>query len=98
SRTAVMGAAQAGKVMRIVSEQKMRQTNQMDETTLDKIERDTAQFMEAGSDALSCTARLWDDGIIDPRDTRTLLGLLLDICSEADRTALRRNTFGVARF
>ncbi|WP_325027401.1 acyl-CoA carboxylase subunit beta [Microbulbifer pacificus] len=98
SRTAVMGAAQAGKVMRIVSEQKMRQTNQMDETTLDKIERDTAQFMEAGSDALSCTARLWDDGIIDPRDTRTLLGLLLDICSEADQTALRRNTFGVARF
>lgn len=98
SRTAVMGAAQAGKVMRIVTEQKMRQANQLDEATLDKIERDTAQFMEAGSDALSCTARLWDDGIIDPRDTRTLLGQLLDICTEADQITLRRNSFGVARF
>ena len=98
ARTAVMGAAQAGKVMRIVSEQKMQRSGDADTAVLDKLESDTAAFMQAGSDALSCTARLWDDGIIDPRDTRTLLGLLLDICRDADAATSRNNTFGVARF
>ncbi|MFV8783699.1 acyl-CoA carboxylase subunit beta [Microbulbifer sp. SA54] len=98
ARTAVMGAPQAGKVMRIVSEQKMQRTGAVDEFALDQLERDTARFVEAGSDALSCTARLWDDGIIDPRDTRPLLGLLLDICRDAELTPTRRNSFGVARF
>ena len=31
----------------------------------------------AESDAFFATARLWDDGIIDPRQTRTVLGLCL---------------------
>jgi len=97
SRTAVMGAAQAGKVMRIVSEQKMQRSGAVDAAALDALEKDTAAFMQAGSDALSCSARLWDDGIIDPRDTRTLLGLLLEICGDAERVKLRENTFGVAR-
>ena len=33
--------------------------------------------MEA--DALFATARVWDDGIIDPRDTRTVLGVCLSV-------------------
>ncbi|WP_250460977.1 acyl-CoA carboxylase subunit beta [Microbulbifer litoralis] len=98
SRTAVMGAAQAGKVLRIVSEQKMQRSGQVDKTALDKLETDTAAFMQAGSDALACSARLWDDGIIDPRDTRKLLGMLLEICREAELSQARKNTFGVARF
>ena len=98
ARTAVMGAAQAGKVLRIVSEQKMQRAGQVDTTALDKLETDTATFMDAASDALACSARLWDDGIIDPRDTRKLLGMLLEICHEADNRTLHSNTFGVARF
>ena len=38
-----------------------------------------AQFAEQ-SDAYYSTARLWDDGIIDPADTRTVLGLALEAC------------------
>lgn len=98
SRTAVMGAAQAGKVLRIVTEQKMQRGGQVDSAALDKIESDTTAFMQANSDALACTARLWDDGIIDPRDTRKLLGLLLQLCREAEATTAQKNTFGVARF
>ncbi|SHE70601.1 geranyl-CoA carboxylase beta subunit [Microbulbifer donghaiensis] len=98
SRTAVMGAAQAGKVLRIVSEQKMQRAGQVDEGALNKLESDTATFMEANSDSLACSARLWDDGIIDPRDTRKLLGMLLEICREEERVKLRKNSFGVARF
>ena len=48
--------------------------------------------------ALYGSANLWDDGLIDPRDTRTLLGFLLDICHEAEVRPLQPNTFGVARF
>jgi geranyl-CoA carboxylase beta subunit len=97
SRTAVMGSAQAGKVMRIVTEQKMQRSGKLDEEVLDKLEKDTADFMESNSGALACTARLWDDGIIDPRDTRKLMGFLLEICREAEAKTLRGNTFGVAR-
>jgi geranyl-CoA carboxylase beta subunit len=43
------------------------------------------------------TARLWDDGIIDPRDTRRVLALCLSVCAEAAARTLRPNTFGVAR-
>jgi 3-methylcrotonyl-CoA carboxylase beta subunit len=40
------------------------------------------------------TARLWDDGIIDPADTRTVLGLGL---SAALNAPIERTTFGVFR-
>ncbi len=46
----------------------------------------TAAFeaeIEAQSTALYATARLWDDGIIDPRDTRTVLGLSLSVVTNA---------------
>jgi len=52
---------------------------------------------EEESDPYYATARLWDDGLIDPRDTRTLLGYLLDICHEAQVRPLQANSFGVAR-
>jgi geranyl-CoA carboxylase beta subunit len=55
-----------------------------------------AQF-DRESTALYATARLWDDGIIDPRDTRRVLGLCLGICNEAEIRPLRPNSFGVAR-
>ena len=29
------------------------------------------------------TARLWDDGVLDPRETRTVLGLALSACANA---------------
>jgi geranyl-CoA carboxylase beta subunit len=53
--------------------------------------------LEKESAALFGTARLWDDGIIDPRDTRRILGLGLALAHEAEQRALRPNTFGVAR-
>jgi 3-methylcrotonyl-CoA carboxylase beta subunit len=40
------------------------------------------QYEEQGSPYYS-TARLWDDGVIDPLDTRTVLGLALGACANA---------------
>ncbi|ROL91134.1 geranyl-CoA carboxylase subunit beta [Pseudomonas chlororaphis] len=99
SRTAVMGGAQAGKVLRIVTEAKhAKQGQAADPQMLDMLEQVTAQKLDSQSTALYGSANLWDDGLIDPRDTRTLLGYLLDICHEAEVRPLQPNSFGVARF
>ncbi|AQT11134.1 acyl-CoA carboxylase subunit beta [Pseudomonas protegens] len=98
SRTAVMGGAQAGKVLRIVTEAKHAKNGQeADPKMLDMLEQVTAQKLDSQSTALYGSANLWDDGLIDPRDTRTLLGYLLDICHEAQVRELAPNSFGVAR-
>ena len=98
SKTAVMGGAQAGKVLRIVTEEKQAKMGMTpDPKMLEVLEKATAEKLEKGSTALYGTARLWDDGLIDPRDTRTLLAFLLDICREAETRPLRPATFGVAR-
>ncbi len=51
------------------------------------------QYEDQGSPYYS-TARLWDDGVIDPADTRTVLGLALDVVS---RTPLPETSFGLFR-
>ena len=40
------------------------------------------------------TARLWDDGVIDPADTRTVLGLALSVCATVP---LGDSAFGLFR-
>jgi geranyl-CoA carboxylase beta subunit len=98
SKTAVMGGAQAGKVLRIITEEKhLKLGKEADPAMLDMLETVTAQKLDSQSTALYGTASLWDDGLIDPRDTRKLLGYLLDICAEAHIRPLKNNTFGVAR-
>jgi geranyl-CoA carboxylase beta subunit len=98
ARTAVMGAAQAAKVMEIVGRGKLERAGQpANEAALAAMSEGLRRKLDAESTALFATARLWDDGIIDPRDTRRILGLCLDIVAEAEARQLRPNTFGVAR-
>ena len=98
NKTAVMGGAQAGKVLRIVAEQKQRAMGmEPDDKVLDMLEQTTAHNLEKQSTALYGTAHLWDDGIIDPRDTRKILGFVLDTHKEAKSRPLHSNAFGVAR-
>ena len=98
SRTAVMGGAQAGKVLRIVTEAKQLEDGLVpDPKVLDMLEQVTAQKLDSQSTALYGTARLWDDGIIDPRDTRRVVAYALDICADAQHRELHPNAFGVAR-
>ena len=53
--------------------------------------------LDLESDVLFGTARLWDDGIIDPRETRNVLAQCLAMAREARARALHPNTFGIAR-
>jgi geranyl-CoA carboxylase beta subunit len=98
ARTAVMGGAQAAKVMDIVYRGKAQKSQTaVDEQVLEGMADALKEKLDAESSALFGTARLWDDGIIDPRDTRRVLGMCLDIAIEGDRRTLHPNTFGVAR-
>lgn len=98
SRVAVMGGQQAGMVLRIVAEQKQRSMGiEPDEKVLDMLQQTTAQKLDSQSTALYGTAQMWDDGIIDPRDTRQIVAFVMDICREAAVRPLNPNTFGVAR-
>ena len=97
SVVSVMGPEQAGSVMRTVAEAKMRRMGQPDAQKLDQLEQHTIDTMTAKSRALANTARLWDDGMIDPRDTRAIVGFTLGLCEESDQRTLQANTFGVAR-
>lgn len=99
SRTAVMGGAQAGKVLRIVTEQKQKKAGiEVNPQMLDLIEQSTAVKLDSQSTALFNTAHLFDDGLIDPRDSRRLLVFLLQTIKEGEQRQLTPNSFGVARF
>jgi geranyl-CoA carboxylase beta subunit len=98
NRIAVMGGEQAAKVMAIVTEEKLkREGKPVDKAKLGGMQQAIIKRVDAESTALYATARLWDDGLIDPRDTRKVLGFCLSICHEAGLRPLRPTTFGVGR-
>ena len=98
ARTAVMGGAQAAKVMDIINRAKIERTGmEANEVALKAMSDGLRLRLDKESSVLFGTARLWDDGIIDPRETRRILGLCLALAHEAEQRTLRPNTFGVAR-
>jgi geranyl-CoA carboxylase beta subunit len=98
ARTAVMGGAQAAMVMDMVNRAKLQKMGlPANDEALAAMSDGLRRRLDAESHVLFGTARLWDDGIIDPRDTRRVLALCLDLAAEAAARVLRPNSFGVAR-
>ena len=84
--------------MAIITEDKLKRTGKpVDRAALDKMERRIIDQFDHESTPFYATARLWDDGIIDPRDSRKVLSFALDLCREGARRQLRPSSFGVAR-
>ena len=97
-RTAVMGGEQAAGVMKTVTEQKfLREGKEPPRAEIDKMCKGIVDQFDRESTALYGTAQLWDDGIIDPRDTRRVLAFTLSIARESIVRPLNPITFGVAR-
>jgi len=77
-RIAVMGAQQLAGVMDIIKRESLIKAGQpLDEAKLEAARSALENQIERESDCYFATARLWDDGIIDPRDTRTVLAISL---------------------
>ena len=98
ARVAVMGGPQAAKVMEIITRAKFEKSGVgVNEPVLKQMSEAIERQLDRKSTAIYGSARLWDDGIIDPRDTRKILSLCLAIAAEGDARLLRANTFGAAR-
>jgi acyl-CoA carboxylase subunit beta len=77
-RIAVMGPQQLSGVMDIIKREALIKAKQpVDEEKLAAARVALESQIQRESDCYFATARLWDDGIIDPRDTRTVLAISL---------------------
>jgi len=80
AKIAVMGGKQIAGVMSIVRRGRAaRKGEPFDEEADAKIVAAVEKAQERGSVALEATGAISDDGIIDPRDTRTVLGMCLSV-------------------
>ena len=96
SKTAIMGPEQLAGVMSIVARQAAEAAGRPFDEEADAIQRKALEDrIEAESLALYMTGQVYDDGIIDPRDTRTILGLALSMCHNNEVKG--RRGFGVFR-
>lgn len=78
AKSAVMGPAQLAGVLSIVARQAAQaRGREYDEDSDTAMRMMVEQQIESQSGALFLSGRLYDDGVIDPRDTRTVLGLCL---------------------
>ena len=83
-RIAVMGGKQLAGVLSIVRRQAAQRSGKpFDDDADEALRSATEAQIEEESSALFATGRLWDDGIIDPRDTRTVLGIGLSAAHSA---------------
>ncbi len=95
ARCSLMGAPQAASVLATVKRDNFEAAGQMwsaeDE---DKFKAPTLEQFEHEGHPYFMTARLWDDGIIAPSETRRVLGLAFAACLNAP---IADTTFGVFR-
>lgn len=95
ARISVMGGDQASAVLASVRRDQIEsEGSSWSAEEEEKFKAPVREGYEAQGNAYYSTARLWDDGIIDPKDTRTVLGLALSACANAP---LQPIAYGVFR-
>lgn len=95
ARIAVMGGEQAANVLaQVTREKKERLGKPWSQEEEDKIKAPILEQYAKQSHAYYSSARLWDDGVIDPLDTRRILGLSL---SAALNAPILPTQFGIFR-
>jgi acyl-CoA carboxylase subunit beta len=96
ARSAVMGAQQLAGVLSIVSRASAEAAGRPFDEDADALMRAAVeQQIDAESLPMFLSGRIYDDGVIDPRDTRTVLGLALSVIANASEPA--PSGFGVFR-
>ena len=95
ARISIMGGEQAASVLtQIKSEQAEKAGLKLTEEQEAEIRDPIKQRYEEQGKPIYATARLWDDGIIDPKDTRKVLGLGISVSLNAPSESSK---FGVFR-
>ena len=95
ARTSVMGGEQAASVLATIKADALKRTGgRLSEALEEEIKAPIREQFERQGHPYYASARLWDDGVIDPLDTRRALGLALALNSERTSAATR---FGIFR-
>jgi 3-methylcrotonyl-CoA carboxylase beta subunit len=95
ARISVMGGPQAANVLLTVREESLeREDKEMTDEEREEFKEPILEKYEEEGNPYHSTARLWDDGVIDPVDTRMVLGLGLSAVTNAP---LEDTRFGVFR-
>ncbi|XP_074661226.1 methylcrotonoyl-CoA carboxylase beta chain, mitochondrial-like [Tubulanus polymorphus] len=95
ARISVMGGEQAANVLaQITREQRKREGKEWNEDEEKALKDPVIQKYEAEGSPYFSSARLWDDGVIDPVDTRDVLGLSLSASLNAP---IPETNFGIFR-
>lgn len=98
AKTAVMGGEQAaGTMIEVQKARAARKGEELDQAQLDTMKAAIVQMFNGQMDAFYNSARLLDDGVIDPRQTRELLAELMSIARAGDQRQPNRMQFAVAR-
>ena len=96
--TGVMGGQQAALTMEQVMINAAKRRGKTPEAkALKKQIAEITQHFDSQSNAFFTSGRLLDHGMIDPRDTRQVIGFCLNICQEGRARELKSNSFGIAR-
>ena len=95
ARTSVMGGEQAASVLATIKREAMeRGGGTLTEADEERLKAPIREQFERQGHPYYASARLWDDGVIDPLDTRRVLGLALALTRSQDFGSTR---FGVFR-
>ncbi len=95
AKIGVMGAEQAASVLLTVKQDQLaRDGKSLNEQEQAEFKQPILDEYNAKSDTLYSSGRLWDDGVIDPADTRRVLGLSLSVC---DNAPIPEPNFGLFR-
>ncbi len=96
ARISVMGGEQASNVLLTVKQDQLKAEGkkQMNEKEANEFKSPTLEKYEKESSAYFSTARIWDDGMIDPVDTRKVLAIGL---STALNAPIEQTSYGVFR-
>ncbi|PPJ30161.1 methylcrotonoyl-CoA carboxylase [Nocardia nova] len=92
ARISVMGGEQAASVLATVRGDQLGDSWSAEQE--EEFKAPIREQYERQGNPYYSTARLWDDGVIDPADTRTVLGLALSVCAQAP---LEPVSYGVFR-
>lgn len=95
ARISVMGGEQAATVLSLVKGESLKAKGKAwSETEEEEFKEGVREQYETQGHPYYATARLWDDGIIDPKDTRKVLGLALSLSLNAPAVPSK---FGILR-
>ena len=95
ARISVMGGQQAANVLLTVQEENLeREDKEMSDEEREEFKAPILEKYEEEGNPYHSTARLWDDGVIDPADTRMVLALGL---SSAANAPLEKTRYGIFR-